>query len=275
MNYLRNLKPNKIIEKINKKSVKKWALASSSIPADRFRAQQNSTEWKPSCKSILYLLHKSDLAGRWQEIVKARLRKYKKRSARNLRYHLKLREKKSTMKLVEQLKQAGLKYAQCRPALLQRYSCKKRGDGEPLCHGTDCSCQTLKGKATMAGVQKPTVCGIEVQRELLQPGRKAFTPAIVAQSSIPVVFYYVAYAGLLHALFFCAQRTYQRYQRLVEWQGSALVSLLSVIVTIAGTRLYNRPQHDRGSTDGSMAMRRSSIAYSRRTNLLARPAITI
>lgn len=31
MNYLRNLKPNKIIEKINKKSVKKWALASSSI----------------------------------------------------------------------------------------------------------------------------------------------------------------------------------------------------------------------------------------------------
>ena len=206
--------------------------------SDRFRAQQGSTEWKPSCKSILYLLHKSDLAGRWQEIVKARLRKHKKRSARNLRYNLKLREKKSTMKLVQQLKQAGLKYAQCRPALLQRYSCKKNEKGEPLCHGTDCSCQTLKGKATIAGVQKPTVCGIEVQRELLQPGRKAFTPAIVAQSSIPVVFYYVAYAGLLHALFFCAEYI-PAVSAIVEWQGSALVSLLSVIVMIAGTRLYN------------------------------------
>ena len=53
-------------------------------PADRFRAQQKSTEWKPSCKSILYLLHKSDIAGRWHEIVRARLRKHKKRSARNL-----------------------------------------------------------------------------------------------------------------------------------------------------------------------------------------------
>ena len=82
-------------------------------PADRFRAQQNSTEWKPSCKSILYLLHKSDIAGRWYEIVRARLRKHKKRSARNLRYNLKLRERKSTMALAEKLKEAGEIFAQC------------------------------------------------------------------------------------------------------------------------------------------------------------------
>ena len=53
-----------------------------------------------------------------------------------------------------------------------------------------------------------------------------------------MVLYYVAYAGLLHALFFCAQYV-PEISALVEWQGSALVSLLSVIVMIAGTRLYN------------------------------------
>ena len=40
MNYLRNLKPNKIIEKINKKSVNKWALASSSIGGKQQQQQQ-------------------------------------------------------------------------------------------------------------------------------------------------------------------------------------------------------------------------------------------
>ena len=142
------------------------------------------------------------------------------------------------MHSLEKLKEAGEIFAQCKPALLQRYSCKKNEEGEPLCHGTDCPCQSLKGKSTLSGVQKPTVCGVEVNRELLQPGRKAFRPAIVAQSSIPVVLYYVAYAGLLHALFFCAQYV-PEVSALVEWQGSALVSLLSVIVMIAGTRLYN------------------------------------
>ena len=53
-----------------------------------------------------------------------------------------------------------------------------------------------------------------------------------------MVFYYVAYAGLLHALFFCAQYV-PEVSAVVGWQGSALVSLLNVIVMIAGTRLYN------------------------------------
>ena len=170
--------------------------------------------------------------------MRARLRRHKKRSARNLRHNLKLRERKSTIALTEKLREAGEIFAQCKPALLQRYSCMKNEEDEPLCHGTDCPCQSLKGKSTLSGVQKPTVCGIEVNRELLQPGRKAFKPAIVAQSSIPVALYYVAYAGLLHALFFCAQYV-PEISALVEWQGSALVSLLSVIVMIAGTRLYN------------------------------------
>ena len=91
-------------------------------PADKFRAQQNPTEWGPSCKGILYLLHKSDIAGRWPEVVRARPRVHKRRSARNLRYNLKLRERGGTMALAKGLEEEGEISAQCK-ALLQRYPC--------------------------------------------------------------------------------------------------------------------------------------------------------
>ena len=53
-----------------------------------------------------------------------------------------------------------------------------------------------------------------------------------------MVLYYVAYAGLLHALFFCADHV-PEVAAVVNWQGSAAVAMLSIIVMVAGTRLHN------------------------------------
>ena len=58
------------------------------------------------------------------------------------------------------------------------------------------------------------------------------------QSKTPIVMYYVAYAGLLHALFFCADHV-PEVAAVVNWQGSAAVAMLSIIVMVAGTRLHN------------------------------------
>ena len=52
------------------------------------------------------------------------------------------------------------------------------------------------------------------------------------------VLYYVAYAGLLHALFFCAEHV-PEIAAIVNWQGSTAVAMLSIAVMIVGTRLHN------------------------------------
>ena len=54
----------------------------------------------------------------------------------------------------------------------------------------------------------------------------------------PIVLYYVAYVGLLHALFFCADHV-PEVAAMVSWQGSAVVAMLSIVVMVAGTILHN------------------------------------
>ena len=63
---------------------------------------------------------------------------------------------------------------------------------------------TAKGKDTLHGIPQVNVCGSLEARELKQPGRTIYRPGPQVQSNTPIVLYYVAYAGLLHALFFCA-----------------------------------------------------------------------
>jgi len=82
------------------------------------------------------------------------------------------------------------------------------------------------------------VCGSLEQRELHQPGRKTYSPHLVVQRNTPVVLYYLAYAGLLHALFFCAEYV-PEVEAIVNWQGSVVVAMLSFAVMIVGTRLHN------------------------------------
>ena len=97
---------------------------------------------------------------------------------------------------------------------------------------------TAKGRDTLHGVPQVKVCGSLEARELKQPGRTVYRPGLQVQSNTPIVLYYVAYAGLLHALFFCADHV-PEVAAIVNWQGSAVVAMLSIVVMIAGTRLHN------------------------------------
>ena len=63
---------------------------------------------------------------------------------------------------------------------------------------------TAKGRDTLHGVPQVKVCGSLEARELKHPGRTVYRPGLQVQSNAAIVLYYVAYAGLLHALFFCA-----------------------------------------------------------------------
>jgi hypothetical protein len=93
---------------------------------------------------------------------------------------------------------------------------------------------TAKGKNTLRGVQPVKVCGSLEARELKQPGRTVYRPGLQVQSNTPIILYYVAYAGLLHALFFCADHV-PEVAAIVNWQGSAVIAALTIIVMIAGT----------------------------------------
>ena len=97
---------------------------------------------------------------------------------------------------------------------------------------------TAKGRDTLHGVPQVNVCGSLEARELKQPSRTVYRPKLQVQSNTPIVLYYVAYAGLLHALFFCADHV-PEIAAVVNWQGSALVAMLSIVVMMAGTRLHN------------------------------------
>ena len=59
---------------------------------------------------------------------------------------------------------------------------------------------TTKGRDTLHGVPPVKVCGNLETRELkqLHVGRTVYRPGLQVQSNVPIVLYYVAYAGLLH-----------------------------------------------------------------------------
>ena len=97
---------------------------------------------------------------------------------------------------------------------------------------------TAKGRDTLHGVPQVNVCRSLEARELKQPGRTVYRPKLQVQSNTPIILYYVAYAGLLHALFFCADHV-PEIAAVANWQGSTVVAMLSIVVMIAGTRLHN------------------------------------
>jgi hypothetical protein len=97
---------------------------------------------------------------------------------------------------------------------------------------------TAKGRDTLHGISQVNICGSLEACELKQPGRTIYKAGLRVQSNTPIVLYYVVYAGLLHALFFCADHV-PDVAAVVNWQGSAAVPMLSIIVMVAGTRLHN------------------------------------
>jgi hypothetical protein len=51
-------------------------------------SQDESRQWKPTGRSVCALLHATDIGGRWTEVVAARLKQSKYRSAKNKRREL-------------------------------------------------------------------------------------------------------------------------------------------------------------------------------------------
>jgi hypothetical protein len=100
---------------------------------------------------------------------------------------------------------------------------------------------TAKGRDTLHGIPQVNVCGSLEARELKQPGRTIYRPGLQVQSiehSDSTILRSLAYAGLLHALFFCADHV-PEVAAVVNWQGLAAVAMLSLIVMVAGTRLHS------------------------------------
>ena len=65
--------------------------------------------------------------------------------------------------------------------------------------------RTERDRGALKGIEKVTVCGLETERELHQPGRKYFKPPTQLNSNIPVTLYYCAALSVLHAIFFLSE----------------------------------------------------------------------
>ena len=123
-------------------------------------------EWKPTARSICSMLHAADIRGRWEAVVHARLRKWKKRCKSRLRNELKQErwyERKCQREQNEHMAEIGAVDAnieECREGL-------RRYKGEMI--------YKLRQKLTLRQ-PKPNVCGVETQRELITPGRTQYYP---------------------------------------------------------------------------------------------------
>ena len=110
-------------------------------------------EWKPTARSICSMLHAADIRGRWEAVVHARLRKWKKRCKSRLRNELKQEkwyERKCQREQNEHMAQIGSVEAnieECREGL-------RRYKGEMI--------YKLRQKLTLRQ-PKPNVCGVETQ----------------------------------------------------------------------------------------------------------------
>ena len=66
---------------------------------------------------------------------------------------------------------------------------------------------TERDRSALKCIEKVTVCGLETERELHQPGRMYFKPSTHLNSNIPVIIrlYYCAALSVLHAIIFLSE----------------------------------------------------------------------
>ena len=186
-------------------------------------------EWKPTARSICSMLHAADIRGRWEAVVHARLRKWKKRCKSRLRNELKQEkwyERKCQREQNEHMAEIGAVDAnieECREGL-------RRYKGEMI--------YKLRQKLTLRQ-PKPNVCGVETQRELITPGRTQYSTRLATDNSSPVVLLYLVLLLIAGSLFIAMNASPELNHLVNTGIGSRTIVVLSAITIMQGCKLHN------------------------------------
>ena len=186
-------------------------------------------EWKPTARSICSMLHAADIRGRWEAVVHARLRKWKKRCKSRLRNELKQEkwyERKCQREQNEHMAEIGAVDAnieECREGL-------RRYKGEMI--------YKLRQKLTLRQ-PKPNVCGVETQRELITPGRTQYSTRLATDNSSPVMLLYLVLLLIAGSLFIAVNASPELNHLVNTGIGSRTIVVLSAITIMQGCKLHN------------------------------------
>ena len=186
-------------------------------------------EWKPTARSICSMLHAADIRGRWEAVVHARLRKWKKRCKSRLRNELKQEkwyERRCQREQNEHMAEIGAVDAnieECREGL-------RRYKGEMI--------YKLRQKLTLRQ-PKPNVCGVETQRELITPGRTQYSTRLATDNSSPVMLLYLVLLLIAGSLFIAVNASPELNHLVNTGIGSRTIVVLSAITIMQGCKLHN------------------------------------
>ena len=201
---------------------------------DRSDSANTKRDWCPTGNSVCRLLHREDIGSRWVEIVAARLKKLKKRSGVRERARKKKAGDADRIWLTSQMaaiKKATTESTNVREQYDQAQAAKVHQRFEPM--------RTERDRGSLKGIEKVTVCGVETERELHQPGRKYFNPPTQLNSNIPVTLYYCAALSVLHAIFFLSEHVPEVRNLTTSFYGEMSLVILTVVAAIYGCKLYN------------------------------------
>ena len=201
---------------------------------DKSDSVNTKRDWCPTGNSVCRLLHREDIGSRWVEIVAARLRKLKKRSGVRDRARKKKAGDAERIWLTSRMaaiKKASTESTNVRELHEQAQAAKAHQRFEPM--------RAERDRGALKGIQKVTVCGLETERELHQPGRKYFKPPTELNSNIPVTLYYCAALSVLHAIFFLSEHVPEVRDLVTSHYGEMILVILTVAAAIYGCKLYN------------------------------------
>ena len=201
---------------------------------DKSDSVNTKRDWCPTGNSVCRLLHREDIGSRWVEIVAARLRKLKKRSGVRDRARKKKAGDADRIWLTSRMaaiKKASTESTNVRELYEQSQAAKAHQRFEPM--------RAERDRGALKGIQKVTVCGLETERELHQPGRKYFKPPTELNSNIPVTLYYCAALSVLHAIFFLSEHVPEMRDLVTSHYGEMILVILTVAAAIYGCKLYN------------------------------------
>jgi hypothetical protein len=201
---------------------------------DRSDSANTKRDWCPTGNSVCRLLHREDIGSRWVEIVAARLKKLKKRSGVRERARKKKAGDADRIWLTSQMaaiKKATTESTNVREQYDQAQAAKVHQRFEPM--------RTERDRGSLKGIEKVTVCGVETERELHQPGRKYFNPPTQLNSNIPVTLYHCAALSVLHAIFFLSEHVPEVRNLTTSFYGEMSLVILTVVAAIYGCKLYN------------------------------------
>ena len=181
--------------------------------------------WNPTSRSICSMLHAADIRGRWEAVVHARLRKWKKRcraKARNERWYERKcqREQDGHMTQIDAVK----------ANIQEWHDGLKRYKGEMV--------YKLRQKLTLKH-PKPNVCGVEIQRELIAPGRTQYSTRLATDNSNPAMLLYLVLLLLAGSLFVAVNASPELNHLVNTGIGSRAIVVLSAITVMQGCKLHN------------------------------------